>query len=73
MQEAAKEILSSLEVVRESAIAFGLIAGWVLSSMCFSLVRWFHNSYKNRRVRIGGTVAILGLFGIVNLLIIAWA
>lgn len=73
MEDAAKDYLTSLENVRENAIALGLFAGWALSAACFGLLWWFHNSCKNRRLRIAGIVRTVALIGVLNLLVIELA
>ena len=41
--------------------------------MCFCLVYFFRDWCKDRRLRSEGTVAILLLIGLANLLVIEWA
>ena len=73
MEDAANDYLASFEDLREISIALGLFAGWALSSTCFGLLWWVHNSWKNRRLRIAGILGTLTLIAVLNLLVIKFA
>ena len=66
------DLVTALAELSEASFGYGLMAGWFLAGVFVLALKVLYGRCRNRRARVWGSVAIIMLFGAVNLAAVKW-